>query len=122
MHVVLWYMLRTMRVGKSPLKVTTWIAGAFLPDFFFFPALYFFVLGSMLWYFLQGGSLSRLAPWAGAAILLNVMAGSLYTVAHRDRIYLPLLSPLFDFYQGVLLNCAWFIAIFDQVRGAGMRW
>jgi biofilm PGA synthesis N-glycosyltransferase PgaC len=122
MQVVLWYMLRTLRGRKSPLKVTTWIAGAFLPDFFFFPALYFFVLGSMLWYFLQGGSLSRLAPWAGAAILLNVMAGSLYTVAHRDRIYLPLLSPLFDFYQGVLLNCAWFIAIFDQVRGAGMRW
>src|ERR1700733_3126636 len=122
MQVVLWYLRRTLRGGKSPLKVKTWIAGAFLPDFFFFPALYFFVLASMLWFFLQGGSLAKLAPWAAAAILINVMSGSLYAVAHRDSIYLSLLSPLFDFYQGMLLNCAWVIAMFDQARGLRMRW
>jgi biofilm PGA synthesis N-glycosyltransferase PgaC len=122
MQVVLWYVRRTLQGGKSPLRVKTWIAGAFLPDFFFFPALYFVVLGSMLWFFLQGGSLAKLAPWAAAAILLNVMSGSLYAVAHRDRISLSLLSPLFDFYQGILLNCAWCIAIVDQARGARMRW
>jgi poly-beta-1,6-N-acetyl-D-glucosamine synthase len=122
MQVVLWYLRRTLRGGKSPLKVKTWIAGAFLPDFFFFPALYFFVLASMLWFFLQGGSLAKLAPWAAAAILINVMSGSLYAVAHRDSIYLSLLSPLFDFYQGMLLNCAWVIAMFDQARGSRMRW
>jgi poly-beta-1,6-N-acetyl-D-glucosamine synthase len=122
MQVVLWYLRRTLRGGKSPLKVKTWIAGAFLPDFFFFPALYFVVLASMLWFFLQGGSLAKLAPWAAAAIMLNVMSGSLYAVAHRDRVALSLLSPLFDFYQGMLLNCAWCIAIVDQARGAAMRW
>ena len=122
MQVVLWYLRRTLRGGKSPLKVKTWIAGAFLPDFFFFPALYFFVLASMLWFFLQGGSLAKLAPWAAAAILINVMSGSLYAVAHRDSVYLSLLSPLFDFYQGMLLNCAWVIAMFDQARGSRMRW
>ena len=122
MQVVLWYLRRTLHGGKSPLKVKTWIVGAFLPDFFFFPALYFFVLAGMLWYFLEGGSLAKLAPWAAAAILVNVMSGSLYAVAHRDRVSLSLLSPLFDFYQGMLLNCAWFIAMFDQARGARMRW
>ncbi len=122
MQVVLWYLHRTLHGGKSPLRVKTWIAGAFLPDFFFFPALYFVVLATMLWYFLQGGSLAKLAPWAAAAILVNVMSGSLYAVAHRDRISLSLLSPFFDFYQGMFLNCAWFIAMFDQVRGARMRW
>jgi hypothetical protein len=48
--------------------------------------------------------------------------GSLYAVAHRDHIYLSLLSPFFDFYQGVLLNRAWLIAMFDEARGARMRW
>lgn len=122
MQVVLWFIRRTLRGDKSPLRIKTWIATAFLLDLFCFPPLYFFILAGLLWYFLQGGSLSKVAPWAAAAILLNVMAGSLYAVAHRDRIYLPLLSPFFDFYQGILLNCAWCIAIFDQARGARMRW
>src|ERR1700722_14034106 len=122
MQVVLWFLRRTLRGGKSPLKVKTWIATAFIPDFFLFPALYFIVLASMLLYFIHGGSLSNLAPWAAAAVLINVMTGSLYAVAHRDHIYLSLLSPFFDFYQGILLNCAWLIAMFDEARGAGMRW
>jgi biofilm PGA synthesis N-glycosyltransferase PgaC len=122
MQVVLWYLRRTLRGGKSPLKVKTWIAAAFIPDFFFFPALYFIVLANMLLYFIHGGSLSNLAPWAAAAVLINVMTGSLYAVAHRDHIYLSFLSPFFDFYQGILLNCAWVIAMFDEARGAGMRW
>jgi hypothetical protein len=33
-----------------------------------------------------------------------------------------LLSPFFDFYQGIFLNCAWVIATFDEVRGGRMRW
>ncbi len=122
LQVVLWYLRRTMRGGKSPLKVKTWIAAAFIPDFFFFPVLYFIVLANMLLYFIHGGSLSNLAPWAAAAIMINVMTGSLYAVAHRDHICLSLLSPFFDFYQGILLNCAWLIAIFDEARGARMRW
>jgi cellulose synthase/poly-beta-1,6-N-acetylglucosamine synthase-like glycosyltransferase len=122
MQVVLWYLRRTLRGGKSPLKVKAWIAAVFLLDFSFFPPLYFVLLGSSLLYVFHGGSLSSLASWAMAACLLNVMSGSLYAVAHRDQIYLSLLSPFFDFYQGILLNCAWFIAMFDQARGTGMRW
>jgi biofilm PGA synthesis N-glycosyltransferase PgaC len=122
MQVVLWYLRRTLRGGKSPLKVKAWIAAVFLLDFSFFPPLYFVLLGSSLLYVFHGGSLSNLASWAMAACLLNVMSGSLYAVAHRDQIYLSLLSPFFDFYQGILLNCAWFIAIADEARGAAMRW
>jgi biofilm PGA synthesis N-glycosyltransferase PgaC len=122
MQVVLWFLRRTLRGGKSPLKVKAWIAAVFLLDFSFFPPLYFVLLGSSLLYVFRGGSLSNLASWAMAACLLNVMSGSLYAVAHRDQIYLSLLSPFFDFYQGILLNCAWFIAIVDQARGTGMRW
>jgi poly-beta-1,6-N-acetyl-D-glucosamine synthase len=122
MQVVLWYLKRTLHGGKSPLKVKAWIATVFLLDFSFFPPLYFVLLGSSLLYIFHGGSLSSLASWATAACLLNMMSGSLYAVAHRDQIYLSLLSPFFDFYQGILLNCAWFIAMVDQARGTGMRW
>lgn len=122
MQVVLWYLRRTFRGGESPLRIKTWIAAAFLPDFFCFPPLYFVLLGSSLLYLLHGGNLSSLASWAAAACLLNIMSGSLYAVAHRDHIGLSLLSPFFDFYQGIFLNCAWVIATFDQARGGRMRW
>jgi biofilm PGA synthesis N-glycosyltransferase PgaC len=122
MQVVLWYLRRTLRGGKSPLKIKAWIAAVFLLDFSFFPPLYFVLLGSSLLYLFHGGNLSSLASWAAAACLLNMMSGSLYAVAHRDDVFLSLLAPLLDFYQGILLNCAWLIATFDEVRGAGMRW
>src|ERR1700691_5022806 len=97
MQVVLWYLRRTLDGGQSPLKIKSWIAAAFIPDFFFFPALYFIVLANMLLYFIHGGSLSNLAPSAAAAVLINVLTRSLYAVAHRDHICLSLLSPFFDF-------------------------
>ena len=122
MQVVLWYLRRSLRGGDSPLRIRAWIAAAFLPDFFCFPPLYFVLLASSLLYLLHGGNLESLACWAAAVSLLNVMSGSLYAVAHRDNIGLSLLSPLFDFYQGIFLNCAWIIATFDQARGAKMRW
>jgi poly-beta-1,6-N-acetyl-D-glucosamine synthase len=122
MQVVLWYLRRTWRGGQSPLRIKAWIAAAFLPDFFCFPPLYFVLIASSLLYLLHGGSLLSLASWAAAACLLNMMSGSLYAVAHRDHIGLSLLSPFFDFYQGIFLNCAWMIATFDEVRGGRMRW
>ncbi len=122
MQVILWFVRRTLRGDKSPLRVKAWVATAFLLDFFCFPPLYFVLLASSLLYVLNGGNLLSLASWVSAACLTNVMSGSLYAVAHRDRISLALLSPFFDFYQGILLNCTWFIAALDQVRGARMRW
>ena len=122
MQVVLWFVARTLRGDKSPLRIRTWIATAFLLDFFCFPPLYFILLASSVLYLLQGGNLLSLASWASAACVANVMSGSLYAVAHRDRVSLALLSPFFDFYQGILLNCAWLIATLDQARGARMRW
>jgi biofilm PGA synthesis N-glycosyltransferase PgaC len=122
MQVVLWYLRRTLQGGKSPSRVKAWIATAFLLDFFLLPPLYFVLLGSSLLYLLHGGSVSSFASWAAAACLVNVMSGSLYAVAHRDDICLSLLSPFFDFYQGILLNCAWLIAMFDQIKGASMGW
>jgi cellulose synthase/poly-beta-1,6-N-acetylglucosamine synthase-like glycosyltransferase len=122
MQVILWFVRRTLRGDKSPPCIKAWVATAFLLDFFCFPPLYFVLLASSLLYLLHGGNLSSLASWATAACLANVMSGSLYAVAHRDRVTLALLSPFFDFYQGILLNCAWFIATLDQARGARMRW
>jgi poly-beta-1,6-N-acetyl-D-glucosamine synthase len=122
MQVVLWFVRRTLRREESPLRIKTWILTAFLFDFFCFPPLYFLLLASSLLYLLHGGNLLSLASWTSAVCVANVMSGSLYAVAHRDRVSLALLSPFFDFYQGILLNCAWLIATLDQARGARMRW
>jgi poly-beta-1,6-N-acetyl-D-glucosamine synthase len=122
MQVVLWFLRTVARGNQSPLRVKSWIAAVFLADVFFFPALSFVLLASLLMYVFQGGNLLNLASWAAALWVLNAMSGSLYAVAHRDRISLSLLSPLFDFYQGILLNCAWLVAAYDQARGARMRW
>ena len=83
---MLWFVRKTLYGGKSPLRIKTWIATAFLLDFFCFPPLYFVLLASSLLYLLHGGNLLSLAWWASAACLANVMLGSLYAVAHRDRI------------------------------------
>lgn len=104
------------------MRIKAWIATAYLLDFFFFPPLYFVLLASSLLFLFHGGGLSSFASWAAAACLVNVMSGSLYAVAHRDDICLSLLSPFFDLYQGILLNCAWLIAMFDQVKGASIGW
>jgi cellulose synthase/poly-beta-1,6-N-acetylglucosamine synthase-like glycosyltransferase len=122
MQVVLWFFCRTLRGASSPLKTKTWIASVFLLDFFFFPVLYFLLLGCSLLYLFHGGDLASFATWSAGACILNVMAGSLYAVAHRDHVLLALLSPFLDFYEGILLNTAWCIAVFDQARGVGMRW
>jgi poly-beta-1,6-N-acetyl-D-glucosamine synthase len=122
MQVVLWFAGRTLRGERSPQRVRTWVATVFLLDLFCFPPLYFVLVASSILYLLRGGDFLSLASWASAACLANVMSGSLYAVAHRDRISLALLSPFFDFYQGILLNSSWVIATFDQARGARMRW
>jgi hypothetical protein len=41
-----------------------------------------------------------------------MMTGSLYSGSYPSFI----LSPFFDFYQGILLNCPWLIAMFDEAR------
>jgi len=50
------------------------------------------------------------------------MNSDMAQVLVQNRVSLALLSPFFDFYQGILLNCAWLIATLDQARGARMRW
>ena len=96
--------------------------GCVSTGFFLFSAALFCSAGQFAACTSAWGNLASLACWAAAASLLNVMSGSLYAVAHRDNIGLSLLSPLFDFYQGIFLNCAWIIATFDQARGGKMRW
>jgi hypothetical protein len=46
----------------------------------------------------------------------------LFLAMHRDRLSLLVALPLYDFYQGFLLNAGWAMALFDEIRGARMRW
>jgi hypothetical protein len=99
-----------------------WLWSAVLLDYLCFPLLYFVQLAGLLMFFLNGGGLSTVLAWAAAACMLRMMAGTLYAIAHRDDVRLSVLAPLFDFNQGTVLNCAWVMSMFDQARGAAMRW
>lgn len=121
-QVLLWYFKRRARGIRSPLKLNIWLWSAVLLDYLCFPLLFFVLLAGLLMFFLNGGSLSTVLAWTAAAWMLRMMAGTLYAIAHRDDVRLSVLAPLFDFYQGTLLNCAWVMSMFDQARGAAMRW
>ncbi len=122
MQVLTWYVRRFLRGGSAPLRLNIWIAAAFLLDYFVFPVLSIALLGCLVLYFVDGGNLSDLAAWTAAAWTVNLLSGTLYAVAHRDSVFLPLLAPFFELYQEMLLKGAWLIAIFDESRGSGMRW
>ena len=122
MQVLSWYVRRVLKGTQSPFGLNLWILSTSLLDFYCIPVIYTFLLGSLIMFLLSGGSLALLAIWGAAACLTNIMSGHLYTIAHRDRTALLLLAPLFDCYQGILLHCAWLIATYDEIRGAGMRW
>ena len=60
--------------------------------------------------------------FGSAMLTLNVMAGMYYILSQEDELRLMALLPLYDFYNGILLNVAWVVAAFDEARGAKMRW
>jgi cellulose synthase/poly-beta-1,6-N-acetylglucosamine synthase-like glycosyltransferase len=54
--------------------------------------------------------------------LTALSAGITYCLMHRDRLRMLLVVPLYDLYQGLVINSAWVISVFDEVRNARMRW
>jgi hypothetical protein len=60
--------------------------------------------------------------WVAAIWLLNLMTSTYHIVAQGDDFALLPLVPLYDLYQGLLLNAAWAAALFDEFRRTDMQW
>ena len=122
MQVLSWYLNRARALGHGKARLDWWVRLAFLSDYYCFPLLYFCMLAIMLLSLMKGIDLSMVIIWVGLSWLANLLSGSLYALVHRDNVRLVALIPLYEFYQGILLNSAWVISIYDQVRKVGMRW
>jgi hypothetical protein len=54
--------------------------------------------------------------------LITFTASVMYIRMHKEEMKLLRFVPIYDIYQGFLVNCGWAIAIIDEIRGTGMRW
>jgi hypothetical protein len=70
----------------------------------------------------DGTTLYELILLASAMLMLNFMAGTYYVLSQGDQLRILIILPLYDVYNGILLNVAWVIAAVDEARGARMRW
>lgn len=122
MQVLSWYRQRARALGYARGRLDWWVRLTFLSDYYVFPLLYFCMLLLALLNLMMGVDLAVVASWVALSWLATLLSGSLYALVHRDSVLLVALIPLYDFYQGILLNSAWLISIYDQLRKAGMRW
>jgi len=60
--------------------------------------------------------------WVIAIWLLNLLSATYHILTQHDDLSLLSLVPFYDLYHGLLLSCAWAIAIFDELRQSKMSW
>lgn len=99
-----------------------WLAATYLAEFTLLPLVYGLPLTLMVVFLTSGGSIVPLLGWVAAFWLLNLNAAALFVAMHGDSVRLLAVVPFFDFYQTLLLNAGWIIAVVDEIRGRGMRW
>jgi len=69
-----------------------------------------------------GRALEPFISWIAAMVVLNMMTTCFYMLAHDDEFELLPTVLVLDLYQSLLVNSAWIIAAFDELRGTQMRW
>jgi cellulose synthase/poly-beta-1,6-N-acetylglucosamine synthase-like glycosyltransferase len=99
-----------------------WVTATYLLDLLMLPAIYLTTIVLLAVFLATTQTVLPLLFWFGAFMSLNLNAAALFLAMHRDRLSLLAALPLYDFYQGFLLNAGWAMALFDEIRGAKMRW
>jgi hypothetical protein len=99
-----------------------WIAATYLLELLILPAIYLTTIVLLVVFLAATQTVEPLLIWFAAFMSLNLNAAALFLVMHRDRLSLLTVLPLYDLYQGFMLNFGWAMAIFDEIRGAKMRW
>jgi len=99
-----------------------WMLGTYIVDLVVMPLVYL-VGGCMtLTYLLAGGNVGEMLLAYVPLWLVTVNAGVFFCVVHREKLSIMGIVPVYDLYQGILLNCSWLVAIYDELRNARMRW
>lgn len=99
-----------------------WVAFTYVFEILMLPLVYTTTFGFIIAVLLTGDGVEAIVSLSAAFLVLNLNAAALYALIHRDTPHLLWVLPLFDLYQGGLLNSGWLVAVFDEVRGARMKW
>jgi hypothetical protein len=97
------------------------IAGGYLLDLFVLPVLNVIILFGVAIVAATSATLGDLMMWAAAIWLLNLLSATYHVLTQRDDLSLLSLVPFYDLYHRVLLNSAWAIAMFDELRQSKMN-
>jgi len=103
-------------------RVIAWMLGTYVIDLIVMPVGYLIGGALTATYLLAGGSPGALLMAYVPFWLMTVNAGMFYTIVHRDALPVLAVLPLYDLYQGLLLNFSWLLALYDECRGVRMRW
>jgi poly-beta-1,6-N-acetyl-D-glucosamine synthase len=117
------YLRRLRHVpGSSRRRLDLIIAAIYLLDLFVLPPFNVMVLFGVAIMVATSTRLGDLAVWVLAVWLLKLLSATYHVLTQRDDLSLVSLVPLYDLYQGLLLNCAWAMAMLDELRQSKMNW
>jgi cellulose synthase/poly-beta-1,6-N-acetylglucosamine synthase-like glycosyltransferase len=102
-------------------RVLAWLVTTYLFDIVAMP-VYVISTAALLTYLSAGGDALLIVHGLLAYFAVTINTQAHIISIHQDSLKLLAFAPLYDFYQGLLLNNAFIIAAFDQIRGKAMRW
>jgi poly-beta-1,6-N-acetyl-D-glucosamine synthase len=108
--------------GSRKHRLNLIIAAVYLFDLFVLPVLNVIILVGVAVIAATSARLGDLAMWALAIWMLNLLSATYHVLTQRDDLSLLSLVPFYDLYHGLLLNSAWAIAMFDELRQSKMNW
>ncbi|HZT52565.1 MAG TPA: glycosyltransferase [Stellaceae bacterium] len=108
--------------GARRRRLSLVIGLIYLLDLFVLPVVNFAILFAVLAAAATSGLPADLLLWVAAIWLLNLLTAAYHVLAQGDDLSLLCLVPLYDLYHGLLLNSAWTIAVYDELRRSEMQW
>ncbi|HOW73314.1 MAG TPA: glycosyltransferase [Phycisphaerae bacterium] len=103
-------------------RVLGWLAITYGAEMFALPFAYAAGMAAVLFYLVSGGSLAAILLGACPVLMLSLNAAAFCIALHGDSLSLLPALLVYDLYHGFMLNSAWLIAVFDEIRGTSMRW
>jgi biofilm PGA synthesis N-glycosyltransferase PgaC len=91
-------------------------------DITLMPVLSITILIGFLIHLTSAQTTSTLFIWMASLWLSNLMSAAYFLISQKEDVRLAVVAPLMDVYHVLLVNTAWYIALFDETRKARMQW
>lgn len=108
--------------GSRKYRLNLIIGAVYMLDLFVVPVFNIIILLGIAIIAATSSTLGDLMMWVVAIWLLNLLSATYHVLTQRDDLSLLSLVPFYDLYHGLLLNSAWAMAMFDELRQSKMNW